>query len=211
MNQVIPFQFNTHEVRTLSVDGDIRFVATDVAQALEYRNASDMVRCIDPEDKGYAEVRTPSGTQKMLVINESGIYAATFRSKKPSAKPFRRWVTADVLPSIRRTGGYTAPQAPAQPQGLFQTPEHYQAERARLEAELEKLAATPIALTAEQYNQLTGERIRVGKKDYLVAEMVNIFDHYGIPRKVAEAISGLNNNTIRQHALIGRRRTGLKK
>jgi pyrrolidone-carboxylate peptidase len=101
-----------------------------------------------------------------------------------------------------------APQAPALPQGVFQTHEHYQAERARLEAELEKLAATPVLMTTEALERLTGERVRVGKKDYLVAEMVNIFDHYGIPRKVAEEITGLNNNNIRQHALIGRRRKG---
>ena len=65
-----------------------------------------MLRCVDEEDKGWAEVPTPGGLQEMLTVNESGIYAATFRSRKDSAKAFRRWVTAEVLPSIRRSGGY---------------------------------------------------------------------------------------------------------
>ena len=109
MNQLTPFQFKDHPVRTVLVDGDIRFAAADVAKALEYRDASDMTRHIDEEDKGYTEVRTPGGKQRMLVINESGVYAATFRSRKPSANAFRRWVTSEVLPSIRRTGSYQMP------------------------------------------------------------------------------------------------------
>lgn len=102
------FQFHTHPVRIFpSTDGESFFaVATDVARALDYDSAKDMLRCVDEEDKGWAEVPTPGGLQRMLTVNESGIYAATFRSRKDSAKAFRRWVTAEVLPSIRRTGGY---------------------------------------------------------------------------------------------------------
>ena len=102
------FQFHTHQVRIFpSADGESFFaVATDVARALDYDSAKDMLRCVDEEDKGWAEVPTPGGLQEMLTVNESGIYAATFRSRKDSAKAFRRWVTAEVLPSIRRTGGY---------------------------------------------------------------------------------------------------------
>lgn len=102
------FQFHTHQVRIFpSDDGESFFaVAADVARALGFRDAQDMVRCVDDEDKGYTEVRTPGGEQRMLTVSESGIYAATFRSRKDSAKAFRRWVTAEVLPSIRRTGGY---------------------------------------------------------------------------------------------------------
>lgn len=102
------FQFHTHQVRIFpSADGESFFaVATDVARALDYDSAKDMLRCVDEEDKGWAEVPTPGGLQEMLTVNESGIYAATFRSRKDSAKAFRRWVTAEVLPSIRRSGGY---------------------------------------------------------------------------------------------------------
>lgn len=107
------FQFHTHQVRIFpSDDGESFFaIASDVARALGFRDAQDMIRCVDDEDKGYTEVRTPGGTQRMLTVSESGIYAATFRSRKDSARAFRRWVTAEVLPSIRRTGGYVRDSA----------------------------------------------------------------------------------------------------
>ncbi|MFN3985718.1 MAG: Bro-N domain-containing protein [Rhodocyclaceae bacterium] len=107
------FQFHTHQVRIFPTDDGQSFiaVAADVARALGFRDAQHMVRCVDDEDKGYTEVGTPGGEQKMLTVSESGIYAATFRSRKDSAKAFRRWVTAEVLPSIRRTGSYARPAA----------------------------------------------------------------------------------------------------
>lgn len=107
------FQFHTHSVRVFPTDDGQSFiaVAADVARALGFQDARDMTRCVDDEDKGSAEVLTPGGVQRMLTVTESGVYAATFRSRKPSAKAFRRWVTADVLPSIRRTGGYVRESA----------------------------------------------------------------------------------------------------
>jgi prophage antirepressor-like protein len=104
---VVPFDFKSHQVRAVVMeDGDIWYVAADVASALEYRDASDMMRAVDDEDKGYAKVRTPGGEQHMLTINESGIYEATFKSRKKEARPFRRWLTTEVVPSIRGTGEY---------------------------------------------------------------------------------------------------------
>jgi hypothetical protein len=97
----------------------------------------------------------------------------------------------------------TAPQ-PVEAKSLAcQTPAQYEADRARIEAELERLMHTPILLTPEDYE---GGRMRVGRKFYLVAELVRVLDEHGVERKVAEEITGLNNNTIRQHALLGRRR-----
>lgn len=104
--QVVPFQFEGSDVRVIDIDGEPWFVAADIARVLEYRMASDMTRRLDDIDKGYAKVRTPSGDQQMTVISESGLYDAVFRSNAEGAKPFRRWVTADVLPTIRKTGRY---------------------------------------------------------------------------------------------------------
>lgn len=110
-------------MRTVLVDGEIWFVATDVAAALGYRNAPDMVRNLDDDEKGTQTVRTPGGEQDVSVINESGLYAAILKSRRPEAKRFKRWVTGDVLPSIRKTGAYVGPDAqlaqPGQPQTLF--------------------------------------------------------------------------------------------
>jgi len=81
-------------------------VAADVAKVLGYRNAPDMTRNIDDEDKGTQIVRTLGGTQEITIINESGLYTAIIYSRRPEAKAFRRKVTSEILPSIRKHGGY---------------------------------------------------------------------------------------------------------
>lgn len=110
MLEVIPFNYNDINIRTVPVDGELWFVATDVAKVLEYRTAPDMTRRIQPEDKGYAKVRTPGGEQELSILNESGLYDAVFRSNSKGARPFRRWVTSEVIPSIRKTGSYAVGQ-----------------------------------------------------------------------------------------------------
>jgi len=109
INELQLFNFNGLSVR-IHVDdhGEPWFVAKDVAAILGYRMASDMARRLDEDEKGTHKTRTPSGTQEMTVINESGLYAAILRSSQPKAKEFRRWVTGEVLPTIRKTGGYIA-------------------------------------------------------------------------------------------------------
>lgn len=110
MNQIVAFDFESHNVRVV-MDENAKpwFVAADVAQSLDYRMASDMTRSLDDDERGTQILRTPSGDQEMLVINESGLYSAILKSRKPEAKRFKRWVTHDVLPSIRKTGSYAAP------------------------------------------------------------------------------------------------------
>lgn len=91
--------------RTLS-DENVWFVAKGVAAALEYRTADDMTRYLDDDEITKCPVQTQGGMQEMIVISESGLYHAIFQSRKEAAKAFRRWVTSEVLPQIRRTGGY---------------------------------------------------------------------------------------------------------
>ena len=111
---LIPFDFEGRPVRVITdAQGEPWFVAADIAQSLEYRMASDMTRSLDDDEKGTQIVRTPSGDQEMLVINESGLYSAILRSRKPDAKRFKRWITHEVIPSIRKTGTYAMPNAVA--------------------------------------------------------------------------------------------------
>lgn len=105
-SQVIPFRFEAREVRTLLIDDQPWFVAADVAAALNYRMAADMTRNLDDDERGTQIVRTPSGHQEMTIINESGLYSAILRSRKAEAKRFKKWITAEVLPAIRRHGRY---------------------------------------------------------------------------------------------------------
>ena len=94
------------ELRTVEISGEPWFVGKDVAEALGYSNARKAVLVhVDAEDKGVTKWDTPGGTQQMTIINESGLYSLILSSKLPSAKEFKHWVTAEVLPSIRKTGG----------------------------------------------------------------------------------------------------------
>ena len=95
------------EVRAVEINGEGWLVGKDVAEVLGYSNTSDALKKhVDIEDKGVAKCDTLGGSQEMIVINESGLYSLVLRSKLPGAKKFRRWVTSEVLPQIRKTGGY---------------------------------------------------------------------------------------------------------
>ena len=95
------------EIRTCQVNNQIMFVGKDVATALGYSNVRDALsKHVDSEDKGVAKCDTLGGAQKVTLINESGLYSLILSSKLPQAKAFKRWVTAEVLPQIRQTGGY---------------------------------------------------------------------------------------------------------
>lgn len=95
------------EIRTLTIDDEPWFVGKDVAIALGYEKPTDAVRKhVDGEDRGISKMETPSGKQDMTIINESGLYSLILSSKLESAKRFKRWVTAEVLPAIRKTGKY---------------------------------------------------------------------------------------------------------
>ena len=99
------------QVRTVEIDGTPWLVGKDVAEALGYTNPQKAIRDhVDEEDKGVNDSFTPGGTQTLVVINESGLYSLVLSSKLPTAKKFRRWVTSEVLPSIRKHGAYMTPQ-----------------------------------------------------------------------------------------------------
>lgn len=97
------------QVRTTTINGEPWFVGKDVADILGYSNPRDAIsKHVDDEDKGVANCDTLGGRQTLSIINESGLYALIIGSKLPTAKKFKRWVTSEVLPSIRKTGSYTA-------------------------------------------------------------------------------------------------------
>ena len=94
-------------IRAVEIDGEPWLVGKDVALALGYKNPQEAIRNhVDTEDKGVSEFLTPGGMQKLPVINESGLYSLVLSSKLPKAKQFRRWVTSEVLPTIRKHGAY---------------------------------------------------------------------------------------------------------
>ena len=125
MSNITPFHFGDNQVRTLVDEQGIPlFVGKDVAAALGYKNPAKAVRThTDEEDQGVSKMDTPSGSQSITVINESGVYALIFNSKLEQAKQFKRWVTSEVLPSIRKHGAYVSPNADAEGISNAMTPE----------------------------------------------------------------------------------------
>ena len=113
MNEMKIFNFEDNEVRTQTINGEPWFVGKDVADILGYSNPAKAIRDhVDDEDKGQNDTFTPGGMQIMTIVNESGLYSLVFKSQLPSAKRFKRWVTSEVLPTIRKTGSYKIPTDP---------------------------------------------------------------------------------------------------
>lgn len=94
------------KIRTLTIDGEPWFVAADVCRALEIGNPSMAVERLDDDEKGISTIDTLGGKQRMTIINEPGLYSLVLSSRKPEAKAFRRWITHEVIPTIRKYGGY---------------------------------------------------------------------------------------------------------
>jgi prophage antirepressor-like protein len=105
-NQVVPFTYQGSQVRTVQVDSEPFFVAKDVCEVLGIQNHKDAVRRLDHDEVRGSVVPTPSGSQEMIIINESGLYHLVFTSRLSQAKAFRKWVTSEVLPALRKHGRY---------------------------------------------------------------------------------------------------------
>ena len=115
-NEIIPanaepmqiFSYNEKQIRTVAIDGEPWFVLKDVCEVLGISKYRDVAERLDEDERGSVRVDTLGGTQRMAAVNESGLYHVIIRSDKPIANPFRKWITADVLPTMRKTGGYVA-------------------------------------------------------------------------------------------------------
>ena len=157
--------FNSPEfgqVRTLAIDGEPWFVGKDIAVALGYSNPRKaMIDHVDPEDKGVTKCDTLGGSQEMTVINESGLYSLIMSSKLPTAKKFKHWVTSEVLPAIRKHGGYLTPK-------IYPNP-HY---RTRMIKTAVKDAADTAAMIADTFG--------VKKPMAMTAAMQMVGKAYGV-------------------------------
>ena len=106
-NKLMIFENDTFgKVRTLNLNGEPWFVAADVCKALELGNPSMTVERLDDDEKGISTIDTLGGKQRMAIINEPGLYSLVITSRKPEAKAFKRWITHEVIPSIRKHGAY---------------------------------------------------------------------------------------------------------
>lgn len=109
MNEIQVFNYGESPVRTVMRDGEPWWVLKDVCEVLgmDTSQLKKVADRLEDDEKGRTQITTPGGMQESWVINESGLYNVILRSDKPEAKPFRRWVTHEVLPAIRKTGAYS--------------------------------------------------------------------------------------------------------
>lgn len=163
MNQIIPFTYEGNNIRTVTTeDGEPLFVASDIAKILGYRDAHNMTRRLDPDELRTRSASTNAGTRQMTVITESGLYNAILGSKVEGAREFRRWVTSEVLPSIRKHGMYATPATidaiiadPDMGIRLLTTLKEERAARAKAEAEVE--AQRPVAALGKAIETAEGD------------------------------------------------------
>lgn len=113
MNDLSLFQYQNQQVRTTLVDGEPAFIANDLCAVLDISNPRTTLGLLDGDEKGVHSVDTLGGTQQMAYVTEAGMYSLVLRSRKPEAKQFKRWITHEVLPQIRKTGSFgLAPSLP---------------------------------------------------------------------------------------------------
>ena len=183
MNKITSFDFEGSAVRTLQMDGNPYFVGKDVAQILGYSNPQKAIRDhVDEEDRGVNEMDTPGGFQAMKVINESGLYSLILSSKLPTAKKFKRWVTSEVLPKIRKTGMYATEQLLDDPDlaiRAFQALKEEREKRKVLElknAELQPKAIFADAVTASATTILIGDLAKILKQNGIEIGQKRLFE-----------------------------------
>lgn len=175
------------EIRTIMIDGEPWFVSADVSKALGYAKTDSMTRLVDDDDKknirsSDLEEQAYKQSYTIGIINESGLYAAIFGSKQENAKKFKKWVTSEVLPQIRKNGTYGVPQLPTDPMELLEL--HYQALK-RVDNKVNTLE--------ERFNQFEKSLPLLPNEADEVSNAVK--------KRVVEVLGGKDSNAYRNRAI----------
>ncbi|HGI0095655.1 TPA: phage antirepressor KilAC domain-containing protein [Streptococcus pyogenes] len=169
------FNFKGQEVRTVTIDDEPYFVGKDVAEILGYAKARNAIAShVDDEDKKDAPIQgTLGGTQTMTIINESGLYSLILSSKLPQAKEFKRWVTSEVLPTIRKHGMYATDE-------LLDNPDFAIATLQKLKEEREAKKLLEAQIEADRPKVLFADAVSASKSSCLIGELAKILKQNGV-------------------------------
>lgn len=167
-NEITVFQNDQFgSVRTIIRNGEPWFVAADVCRALELGDTHKAVERLDDDEKGRSSIPTLGGAQELLMVNEPGLYALVLGSRKPEARAFKRWITHEVIPTIRKHGGYLTPPTIEQ---LLDNPDLIVEMALKLKAEREKTTALERELLvakpkAEYFDDLVDRNTLTGVRE----------------------------------------------
>lgn len=166
------------EIRMVIIDNDPWFVGKDVALALGYADTVNALKAhVDAEDKRGWQITTPGGEQTMIVVNESGLYSLILSSKLESAKEFKRWVTGEVLPSIRKHGAY---MTPATVEAVLSDPDTMIRLLQEIKAERQQREALEAKAEADRPKVLFADAVAVSGSTVLVGELAKILKQNGV-------------------------------
>lgn len=172
--------FNNEEfgqVRTVVQGEDVWFVAKDICDVLEIKNHRTSISILDDDEKGVHSMDTLGGTQQLQTINESGLYSLVLRSRKPQAKAFKKWVTSEVLPSIRKHGAYMTDRVLEQ---AVTNPDFAIGLLTKLKEEKEKLAAAQQQIVQQQPLVTFAEACMQSEKSLKVSEVAKLAAKHNI-------------------------------
>lgn len=174
MNELQIFNYNGNEVRIIQKDGEPWWVLKDVCGILEIKNPTDVVKRLDEDERARFNLGRQGETN---IINESGLYNVILRSDKPEAKPFRKWVTSEVLPSIRKHGGYLTPQKIEE---VLLNPDTIIKLATDLKAEQEKRAALEVKVEQDKPLVAFANSVSVASTSILVGELAKLLKQNGV-------------------------------
>lgn len=183
-------------IRTTVIDNEPWFVGKDVAEALGYGNGKAPVNAVanhvDPEDKGVTEMMTPGGRQSVTVINESGVYSLVFGSKLEGAKRFKRWVTSEVLPAIRKTGGYIAGEENMSDDELLS--QALLVAQRKLDERTRQLDAANAQIEEAKPKVIFADAVSTAKTSILVGDLAKLLRQNGVEIGQKRLFEWLRNN-----------------
>lgn len=171
MNEI--FNFHGQDVRAVTINNEPYFVGKDVAGILGYSGTAKAIRThVDGEDKGVTTMDTPGGKQDLVIINESGLYSLILSSKLPQAKEFKRWVTSEVLPTIRKNGMFATDE-------LLDNPDFAIATLQKLKEEREAKKLLEAQIEADRPKVLFADAVSASHTSILVGELAKLISQNG--------------------------------
>ena len=180
------------EIRALQINNEPWFVGKDLAKCLGYSNTRDAIdKHIDKEDKGVAKLDTPGGKQNMVIVNESGLYSLILGSQLPTAKRFKRWVTKEVLPSIRKHGAYLTDNVMDE---ILDNPDFGIRLLEELKAERNEKQLLQSQIEEDRPKVVFAEALEISETSILVGELAKILRQNGIDIGQNRLFKWLRNN-----------------